>query len=116
MNAGVDAELHAAQLYKHKGYSIIATNYRYYGTGRGQKAEIDIIATKNKILVCIEVKFRKSGGLINAQESITHRKLQLMQMALLDFLHNNSRYSSYAIRFDAVFCDGKDTIVTENIL
>lgn len=53
-----------------KGYIILERNYRKsYG-------EIDIIATKDNILVFIEVKTRTSNKFGSPLESVTPRKLQ----------------------------------------
>ena len=115
MMIGATTELLAVSLYKKQGYTILAQNYRYYSRGRGQKAELDIIATKQQILVCVEVKYRKTGSLVSALQSITPRKLKLMQLCILDFIKHNRIYANYMIRFDAVLVDGTQCEILQNI-
>ena len=45
-----------------QGYSIIITNYRYKTIDIYKPLEIDIIAFKQDILYCIEVKYRKHSS------------------------------------------------------
>ena len=45
----------AADYLLSKGYEIVCKNYFY------QKAEIDIIAKHNNMMICVEVKTRKSN-------------------------------------------------------
>ena len=116
MTIGAETELQAAELYKKEGYTILAQNYRYYSIGRGQKAELDIIATQKNILVCVEVKYRKVGSLVSALQSITPKKITLMQSCILDFIKHNKKYSQYLIRFDAVVVDGKKLEILKNII
>ena len=116
MKLGQETEKQAVLEYSKRGYTVIETNYRYYGLGKGQKAEIDIIAFKKNLLVCIEVKYRKAKSIVSAEESITHKKLQLMQTALLNFLSQHPRFASHQIRFDAVIVNGDKFEIIENIL
>lgn len=62
-------ENYAVELLKKKGYRIVERNFRKrYG-------EIDIIAVKNKTLVFVEVKTRKSSRFGTPLEAITQRKI-----------------------------------------
>jgi putative endonuclease len=116
MNIGAATEAQAVELYKKEGYKVLAQNYRYYSIGRGQKAELDIIATQKNLLVCVEVKYRKPGSLVSALQSITPRKIKLMQSCILDFIKHNKHYSNYLIRFDAVVVDGTKLEILKNIV
>ena len=64
---GALAEKLAATFLQKKGFTILEHNYRY------QKAEIDIIAKKNNLLVFVEVKAR-SGGDFGYPETFVHAK------------------------------------------
>lgn len=112
---GKQTEDAAAKLYQNSGYKILARNYRYYGQGRGQKAEIDIIAQRGKLLIVIEVKFRAPNSSISSIESITPRKLILMQLAIQAFLQASPKFRDCLIRFYAVVSDGQTLSILENI-
>lgn len=81
-----------------KGYKIIARNQI---TGRGTSAgEIDIIASKGKFLVFIEVKKRQS--LEKAAYAISAKQKKRIFRGAEAFLGKNPAYRSCDIRFDAV--------------
>lgn len=67
---GKKGENIAAEYLKKKGYQILERNFR---KGYG---EIDIICTKNNVLVFVEVKTRTSNSYGAPLESITHWKLK----------------------------------------
>ena len=71
-NQGED--LAVAHLQK-QGYTILARNFYY------QKAEIDIIAKKEDMLVVVEVKWRKSDVHGAPHEFVTPKKRKLMARA-----------------------------------
>ncbi|WP_253308314.1 MULTISPECIES: YraN family protein [unclassified Rickettsia] len=90
---GLIAEYICIIIYKLKFYQILHHRKRYY------VGEIDIIALRNKEIVFIEVKARSS--------KIDDRFLSLMQQKRIKraaelFLSNNSKYSSYNVRFDLI--------------
>lgn len=116
MNIGYHAEEEAVRIYQNLGFTILEKNYRYFGSTRGQKAEIDIIAKKSNLLACIEVKYRKNNSMVTGEESITHKKLTLMQLALQHFLTQHKELEHCIIRFDAVIFNEKKYTIIENIL
>lgn len=59
----------AAEFLQKKGYKILDRNFH------GRQGEIDIIATKDNILVFIEVKTRRSYQYGTPVESIRHAKI-----------------------------------------
>ena len=59
-----------------KGYKIVERNWRF------QKAEIDIIATKDKILISVEVKTRSTNDFGSPQDFVTPKKIKLMVSAM----------------------------------
>lgn len=71
-NQGED--LAVAYLQKH-GYTILARNFYF------QKAEIDIIAKKEDMLVVVEVKWRKSDLHGAPYQFVTPKKRKLMARA-----------------------------------
>ena len=75
----------AAKFLVKKGYEIIDRNFR---KGYG---EIDIVAVKNKILVFVEVKTRKSNFFGTPFEQITSFKIRALERTALFYkkLHPN---------------------------
>lgn len=81
-----------------KGYHLIKMNYI---TGKGTGAgEVDLIMSKNKTLIFIEVKKRQN--LITAAEAITQKNKARIIRASQAFLRNHPQYQFYKIRYDAV--------------
>ena len=85
----------AADYLKKKGFRIIERNYK-------QKCgEIDIIAMKDKTLVFIEVKTRKSSTFGSPFDAITIRKQHQIAKTAQDYLCRKNLYDKPA-RFDVV--------------
>jgi len=77
-----------------KGYEIVCKNYFY------QKAEIDIIAKHNNMMVCVEVKTRNSDFFGDPQEFVTPSKIKLLVKAMDAFVVEND--IELETRFDIV--------------
>lgn len=84
------------------GYIILKTNWVF------QKAEIDIIAQKENILVIIEVKTRSSIDFGSPQDFVKPAKIQLLVKAVNEYVLSNDL--DLEIRFDiiAVHKEGKE--------
>lgn len=67
-----------------KGYEIVRKNYFY------QKAEIDIIAKHNNMMICVEVKTRNSDFFGDPQDFVTPSKIKLLVKAMDAFIIENS--------------------------
>jgi putative endonuclease len=67
-------ELAAAFLIEN-GYAILERNYRF------KKAELDIIARKEKLLAVVEVKLRSANAIENPKDAITAKKIKSMVAA-----------------------------------
>lgn len=91
---GKQAEQHAVEYLENKGYRIVAKNFRY------QKAEIDIIAEYENLLIIIEVKARANNLFIEPYEAVDKRKIKLIVSAADAFLRENPYESE--VRFDIV--------------
>ena len=80
---GKDGEQMAADWLTTNGYTILHRNWRhkYY--------EIDIIATKGKLLHFVEVKARSSTKLGYPEDSVTKKKFKSLQRAADEFLFLN---------------------------
>lgn len=92
---GKNAENKAVTYLKNIGWKIIGTNYK---TSYG---EIDILATKDNILVAFEVKTRKNNNIL--YYTISNNQQKRIANALLFFLANNKTYYNFIVRFDALF-------------
>lgn len=91
---GKKGELIAIKYLKSKGYLIRKVNYRF------SKAEIDIIAEVNKVLVFVEVKTRTSSRHGQPYEFVTRKKELLLSAAASNFM---DKYCwSGEIRFDVL--------------
>ncbi|HYM95079.1 MAG TPA: YraN family protein [Chitinophagaceae bacterium] len=83
---GKEAEKLAENWLKEKGYDILHRNWRY------SHYEIDIIATKNKMLHIVEVKARQSSAFGNPEDSVNKKKFKNLQKAANEFLYLNPGY------------------------
>ena len=88
------AEDLAVEYLEKKNYRIIARNFRY------QKAEIDIVAEFNGIIVVTEVKARSYNTLIEPQEAVTKKKIKSIVMCSDFFM--NERKIDKEVRFDII--------------
>ncbi len=78
-----------------KGYTIIDRNWRF------GKAEIDIIAQKEKeTLVIVEVKTRSNSFIGSPEEFVTPKKIKLLVKAANEFVI--SRELDVEVRFDII--------------
>ena len=88
------AEQLAADFLEKKGYKILVKNFRY------QKAEIDIIASFENLIIIVEVKARGSDVFMEAQEAVTKRKIKSLVMAADFFMKD--RNLDQEVRFDII--------------
>lgn len=86
-------ELAVEYLVKNK-YKILAKNYQF------KKAEIDIIAQKDDILVVVEVKTRSSTYFGNPEEFVNDKKIKLLVSATDNFITENDL--DVNVRFDII--------------
>ncbi len=84
----------AADYLQSKGYEIIIRNYVF------QKAEIDIIAKHNNMMICVEVKTRNSDFFGDPQEFVTKGKIKNLVKAMDAFIIEND--IQLETRFDII--------------
>lgn len=89
------AEIIAAFYLRLKGYKILKRRYKTHN------GEIDLISQKGKMLVFIEVKFRRDAKL--APYSITKTSKNRIKKAASTYLANNLNTENMPCRFDAIF-------------
>src|SRR5690606_18831912 len=88
------AEDLAADFLARKNYRILALNFRY------QKAEIDIIAEFQEVIVVVEVKARSYDTLIEPQEAVKKKKIKSIVLCA-DFYMQQSNIDR-EVRFDII--------------
>ncbi len=95
ISLGRQGEEIAANYLQQQGYEILARNYRCrYG-------ELDIICRKNKLIVFVEVKTRRSDLFGSPEEAITKSKIEHIKKAALFYLAENRTFWRET-RFDVV--------------
>ena len=88
------AEDLAVEYLEKKNYRIIARNFRY------QKAEIDIVAEFDDLIVVTEVKARSYNTLIEPQAAVTKKKIKSIVMCTDFFMQD--RTIDKEVRFDII--------------
>lgn len=91
---GKAGEKMAVELLEKKGYAILETNWRY------QKAEVDIIAIADGMLVIVEVKTRSSANYGEPAEAVNKSKQRLLSDAAHAYLEYCKM--NYEVRFDII--------------
>lgn len=106
---GKKAEDLAVEYLQKNGYKILVRNFRF------QKAEIDIIAEKDHLIVVVEVKARSTDAFILPQEAVTKTKIKLIVSATDHYLEEFNK--NQEVRFDiiSVLPDEKGTLTIEHI-
>ena len=84
----------AVDFLQQNGYEILETNWIF------QKAEIDIIAQKENILVIVEVKTRSSIDFGLPQDFVKPKKIQLLVKAVNEYVIQNDL--TVDVRFDII--------------
>ncbi len=91
---GKQGEDLAIRLLAEKGYDILETNYRYL------KAEVDIIALKEGVLIAVEVKTRSTPDFGNPQDFLKPAQIQRLVKAIDHYV--NEHNLDVEVRFDIV--------------
>ncbi|MFN4364640.1 YraN family protein [Chryseobacterium hispalense] len=106
---GKKAEDLAAEFLLKNGYKILARNFRH------QKAEIDIIAEKDNLIIICEVKARSTDVFNLPQESVNKKKIKLLVLAADYYLQEFNVMKE--VRFDiiSVLPDEKGNLLMEHI-
>lgn len=107
---GKKAEDLAAEFLIKSGYKILVRNFRY------QKAEIDIIAEKENLIIITEVKARSTDAFMLPQEAVNKRKISLIVSAANHFMEEFNK--NQEVRFDiiSVLPNEKGELVIEHIV
>lgn len=90
-----DGELIALMVLQRDGFTILETNWCF------QKAEVDIIAQKDKFLIFIEVKTSRNKKFGKPSDTIVKKKIFLYKKAVENYLEKCP--SDLEIRFDVMY-------------
>ncbi|NML68879.1 YraN family protein [Chryseobacterium sp. RP-3-3] len=106
---GKIAEDLAAEYLQKNGYKVVTRNFRF------QKAEIDIIAEKENLIIIVEVKARSTDAFILPHEAVTKTKIRSIVSAANHYLEEFNR--SNEVRFDiiSVLPDERKNLIIEHI-
>ena len=102
--AGQYAEERALAFLQTHGFRLIVQNFH------AKVGEIDLIMVKDKLLIFVEVRFRRPGRFGTAAESVTFAKQRKISKTAALFLQRFSQYQSYDCRFDVVTIEGKPAL------
>ena len=94
--SGQTAENLARKHLEQNGLRLVAHNWRC------KRGELDLIMLDGKVLVFVEVRFRKHAGWGGALESVDMRKRGKLIIAAQQFLQSEQRWSNSPCRFDVV--------------
>ncbi|WP_308006429.1 YraN family protein [uncultured Chryseobacterium sp.] len=106
---GKKAEELAAEYLQKNGYKILVRNFRY------QKAELDLVAEKDSLIVVVEVKARSTDVFNLPQEAVKKRKIKLIVSAANYFMEEYNK--NQEVRFDiiSILPDENKNLVIEHI-
>ncbi|MCX7880188.1 MAG: YraN family protein [Ignavibacteria bacterium] len=99
VNIGRKGEQIAIDYLIGKGYKIVKRNFHF-----GKVGEIDIIASKDNLLVFVEVKIQTSDSFGDPRFWITPNKQAKIRKVAEGFLYVN-KLENIESRFDAIFID-----------
>ena len=91
---GKAGEKEACEFLKANGYEVLATNWK------NQRAEADIIAKKNDLLLIIEVKTRSTDYFGEPGEAVGKQKQRMMVKAAEAYLEINNL--DIEVRYDII--------------
>ncbi|MCC9168464.1 YraN family protein [Pontibacter harenae] len=94
IQTGQSGEDIAVLFLQQQGYFILQRNYRH------KRAEVDIIAQKDNLLVFVEVKTRSTDRYGFPEEAVNFKKEQLLLTAAEEFIENSNWL--HDIRFDII--------------
>ncbi len=104
LSKGKNAEDIAVGYLKSKGYKILDRNYRH------RFGEIDVIAVYKRILIFVEVKYRKDTRWGYPFEAVDGNKLKRMELTANAYINSHTpRVKGYRFDVISIVGDGKLT-------
>lgn len=104
---GQEGEQLAANYLKNKGWDILEMNYRY------SRSEIDLIASKNSLLIFVEVKARTNTNYGLPEDFVEEKKDENIMKAADHYINEINWKEN--IRFDIISIIKKKTMEIEHI-
>ncbi|KAB1231761.1 YraN family protein [Chryseobacterium viscerum] len=106
---GKIAEDLATDYLQKNGYKILIRNFRF------QKAEIDIIAEKNDLIIITEVKARSTDAFMLPHEAVTKTKIKSIVSAANHYMEEFNKDNE--VRFDiiSVLPDENKNLIIDHI-
>lgn len=89
IDTGKAGEKLAAAWLAENGYTILQRNWRY------SHYEIDLIATKNKLLHFVEVKYRSSNWGGYPEDAVNKKKIKDLLRAIDQYLFMNQQHDNF---------------------
>jgi putative endonuclease len=96
------AEAAAASFLEHKGWKILAKNFRC------RSAELDLIGLDGETLVFVEVKQRSNRDTGFPEEAVNARKINKLYEAAHFFLKVHVQHAHRDCRFDVIAVEGNE--------
>jgi putative endonuclease len=90
--------LAAAWLRRHRGFRIVARNWR---SPVDRRDELDLVARDGEVLVFVEVKARAANALVTGRHAVDRRKKAVLRRAIKAYLAG-LRVRPRTVRFDLV--------------
>lgn len=109
LELGRKGETIAKEYLENQGYEILDENWTY------AKAEIDLIAYKDRVIVFIEVKTRSGNGFGEPEDFVDDRKQKLLVKAADEYIYVVDHQGE--VRFDivSILFNGPDNYTLKHI-
>ena len=91
---GLEGEQVASDYLKKKGWQILEMNYRY------SRSEIDLIASKDKLIIFVEVKTRTNTNYGHPEDFVDEKKAENIQKGAEHYIRETDWKGN--IRFDII--------------
>ena len=91
------------------GYEILDENWTH------GKAEVDLIAYKNKTLIFIEVKTRSGSGFGQPEDFVDNKKQKLLANAADEYIYLMNHQGDARFDIIAILFDGKQNHILKHI-
>ncbi len=117
ISVGRVAEDKVKNYYLKNNYHLITQNFEYYSSHKGRVSEIDLIFTKNQIIIFLEVKYRSNTNVYgSALEQITNKKIQNIYKCYRYFINKYEyrKYSNFLARFDVAIIENQKLTIIPN--
>jgi putative endonuclease len=113
-NLGARGEDMVARFYEKSGYKLVERNFRH-PKGK-QTGELDLVFTKGKFLVVVEVKTRRSEAFGSPFDSVDRFKQERLRRTTKLYVLTHQQYADYDCRIDVAAVDIDNPVQPVKIL